>query len=151
MTTTIPAVNTIQRKWLLIDAQGLVLGRLATRVAQLLRGKHKPIFTPFLDTGDFVVVINAAKVKFTGQKMIAKKYDSYSGYPGGLKQTTLEDMLTRHPERVVQHAVKGMLPDGPLARRQLGKLKVYAGAEHPHKAQQPVPLTVERRITGARA
>ena len=150
MTTTLPAVEAIRRQWLIIDANDQILGRLATRIAILLRGKHKPTFTPFLDTGDFVVVINAAKVKFTGNKLKAKLYSSYSGYPGGLKQTTLEDMLARHPERVLQKAVKGMMPDGPLGRRMLTKLKVYAGADHPHAAQAPVPHSTQRQAAGAR-
>jgi large subunit ribosomal protein L13 len=144
MKTTIPAVDSIRRQWLLIDAQGQVLGRLAVRIATLLRGKHKITFTPHLDTGDFVVVINAAKIKLTGNKLLSKTYSSYSGYPGGLKFTTLEDMLRRHPERVIMHAVKGMLSDGPLARRLLTKLKVYPGPQHPHTAQQPVAYVVTR-------
>ncbi len=142
MTTTLPKVNQIQRNWLLVDAEGQILGRLASRVALLLRGKHKPIFTPHLDTGDFVLVINAEKIKVTGQKLSQKLYRTYSGYPSGLKTTRLEDLLRTHPERVIQQAVKGMLPDGPLGRRMFGKLKVYAGAEHPHQAQQPQPIAL---------
>ena len=137
METTIPAVDSITRAYLHIDANGLVLGRLASRIALVLRGKHKVTFSPHLDTGDFVVVTNAEKVKITGNKMKQKLYDSYSGYPGGLKQRTLGDLLRRHPTRVIEHAVKGMLPDGPLGRKLLGKLKVYAGPRHPHQAQQP--------------
>lgn len=140
MTTTIPAVKTIQRQWVLVDADGQVLGRLASRIAGLLRGKHKTHFTPHLDTGDFVVVVNAEKVKVTGQKRQQKLYRRYSGYPSGLKQRTLNDVLERHPQRAILQAVKGMLPDGPLARQQLKKLKVYAGTQHPHQAQQPQPL-----------
>lgn len=142
MTTTLPNVNHIQRNWLLVDAEGQILGRLASRIALLLRGKHKPIFTPHLDTGDFVLVINAEKVSVTGQKLMQKTYQRYSGYPSGLKMTTLQDMLRTHPERVIQQAVKGMMPDGPLGRRMLGKLKVYAGSKHPHQAQRPQPITL---------
>jgi large subunit ribosomal protein L13 len=149
MTTTLPKVDTIERRWLLVDAQGQVLGRLASRLATVLRGKHKPIFTPFLDTGDFVVVINAEKIKVTGRKLKQKTYMRYSGYPSGHKTETLEDMLRRHPDRVLKLAVKRMLPQGPLGRRLLGKLKVYAGAAHPHSAQQPQPI--EPRLVGAEA
>ena len=141
MKTTIPAHNQIDRRWLLIDAKDQVLGRLASRVALVLRGKHKPTYTPFLDTGDFVVVINAEKVAVTGQKLTQKVYQRYSGYPSGRTTQTLSDVLKRHPERAIRQAVKGMMPDGPLGRRLLGKLKVYAGPEHPHKAQQPQPIT----------
>ncbi len=140
MTTTFPAVNDIRREWLFIDAEGQVLGRLASRVALLLRGKHKPTFTPHLDTGDFVVIINAAKVKLTGQKLAQKMYRTYSGYPGGFKQTAAEDVLRKDPTRIIRQAVKGMLPDGPLGRRLLGKLKIYAGSDHPHQAQRPQPV-----------
>ena len=138
MTTTFPAVASIKRDYLLIDATDQILGRLASRIALILRGKHKVTFTPHLDTGDFVIVTNVEKLKLTGHKRAQKLYDSYSGYPGGLKQRTLDDLLQKHPERVMHEAVKGMLPDGPLGRKLLGKLKVYAGPEHPHKAQQPV-------------
>jgi len=141
MTTTLPAYNRLNRQWLLVDATDQVLGRLASRIALILRGKHKPTFTPFLDTGDFVLVINAKEIKVTGQKPKQKVYRTYSGYPGGLKQRTLEEMLHRHPERVIRQAVKGMLPDGPLARKLLTKLKVYAGSEHPHQAQEPEPIS----------
>jgi len=142
MKTTFPTTAQITRRWLLVDAQDQVLGRLASRIALLLRGKHKAIFTPFLDTGDFVIVINASQVKTTGQKLTQKTYRSYSGYPSGLKEQTLQEMLRKHPQRVVRQAVKGMLPEGPLARRLLAKLKVYPGAEHPHQAQQPEPFLV---------
>jgi len=141
MKTTIPNVDKINRRWVVVDAEGQTLGRLASRIALLLRGKHRPDFTPFLDTGDFVVVINAKKVKVTGQKLLQKQYRRYSGYPGGLKMQTLEQLLHRHPDRVIQHAVKGMLPDGPLGRRLFGKLKVYPEAQHPHQAQRPEPVT----------
>ena len=144
MTTTFPAVKDIQRDWLLVDAQGQVLGRLASRIATILRGKHKPLYTPFLDTGDFVLVINAEKIKTTGQKLLQKTYDSYSGYPSGLKQRTLEQMLQRHPDRVLQKAVKGMLPDGPLGRRLLKKLKVQIGSTHRYHAQKPKPIDLTR-------
>ncbi len=145
MTTTIPAVTSIQRKYVLIDAADQVLGRMATRIAMILRGKHRVTFTPHLDTGDFVIVINASKVKVTGRKASQKLYDRYSGYPGGLKQQTFEEVLARFPDRVIFEAVKGMVPDGPLGRRQLGKLKIYGGPEHPHQAQQPTPYAPTAR------
>ena len=149
MKTTFPVVSPATHRWLLVDAQGQVLGRLASRIALLLRGKHKPIYTPFIDTGDFVVVINADKIKTTGQKLSQKVYRSYTGYPGGLRQQTLEDVLRKHPERVIEHAVKGMLPQGPLARRMLGKLKVYAGSTHPHQAQQPEHVNLAKKNDGS--
>lgn len=142
MKTTFPATAQITRRWLLVDAQDQVLGRFASRIALVLRGKHKATFTPFLDTGDFVIVINAKEIKTTGQKLAQKTYRRYSGYPSGLRQQTLEELLRKHPERVVRQAVKGMLPDGPLGRRLLTKLKVYPGPEHPHQAQQPEPFLV---------
>ncbi|MBI4354539.1 MAG: 50S ribosomal protein L13 [Candidatus Omnitrophica bacterium] len=135
MKTTLPEVNKIQRDWRLVDAEGQVLGRLASRIAVLLRGKHKPTYTPHLDVGDFVVVVNAEKVKVTGKKLEQKTYQTYSGYPSGLKKSTLQDVLRRQPDHVIRQAVKGMIPDGPLGRRLLTKLKVYAGASHPHQAQ----------------
>ena len=144
MKTTFAAVKEINRKWWVVDAKGQILGRLAARVATVLRGKHKVSFTPFLDTGDFVLVINAKDVKVTGNKLKQKLYRRYSGYPSGLRQLTLTEMLERHPERVIEHAVKGMLPDGPLGRDLLRKLKVYAGSDHPHQAQQPAPMTINR-------
>jgi len=140
MKTTIPAPSQIDRKWLLVDAKGQVLGRLASRLALILRGKHKPTFTPFLDTGDFVVVINAEKVAVTGQKLTQKVYQRYSGYPGGRTTRLLGEVLQKHPDRAIRQAVKGMMPDGPLGRRMLGKLKIYAGPNHPHHAQQPQPV-----------
>lgn len=127
----------VERKWYIVDAEGQTLGRLATEVATLLRGKHKPQFTPHVDTGDFVVVINAEKIGLTGKKMAQKKYYRHSGHPGGLKVTTAQEMLKKHPTRVIMAAVKGMLPKGTLGRQQLTKLKLYAGTEHPHQAQQP--------------
>ena len=142
MSTTFPDVKTLQRTWVLVDAKDQVLGRLASRIVLLLRGKHKPTFTPFLDTGDFVVVINAEKIAVTGQKLSQKIYTRYSGYPGGLRTRVLGDVLKQHPDRVLRQAVKGMMPDGPLGRRMLGKLKIYAGPAHPHAAQQPAPVTL---------
>lgn len=135
MKTTIPGVNEIRREWRVIDAEGQILGRLASRIAVLLRGKHKPTYTPHLDVGDFVVVVNAEKIKVTGKKLKQKIYQRYSGYPSGLKMSTLEEVLRRHPDRVIRQAVKGMIQDGPLGRRLLTKLKVYAGPSHPHQAQ----------------
>ena len=139
MTTTLPDVNTIERQWILVDATDQVLGRLATRIVNVLRGKHKPIYTPFLDTGDFVVVVNAEKIAVTGNKRSQKIYQRYSGYPSGRRTRTLEQLLETHPDRVIRQAVKGMMPDGPLGRHLLTKLKVYAGPAHPHGAQQPQP------------
>lgn len=130
----------VTREWFVVDAQDLVLGRMSTRIATVLRGKHKPIYTPHVDTGDFVVVINAEKVKVTGRKEEDKLYHSYTGFPGGLKTTTVRRQRADHPERLVTAAVKGMLPKGPLGRQMLKKLKVYAGATHPHTAQAPKPL-----------
>ena len=132
-----------QRDWLIVDATGQTLGRLATQIADTLRGKRKPTYTPHVDTGDFVVVINAERISVTGNKRQAKRYYRHSGYPGGLKSRTLEEMLQRRPEEVIRIAVKGMLPRNRLARKQLTKLKVYAGPEHPHTAQQPKPMEIE--------
>ena len=125
------------REWVLFDAEGQTLGRLATQIADTLRGKNKPEYTPHIDTGDFVVVVNAEKIKVTGNKLTEKVYYRHTGYPGGLRQRTLEEQLERRPEEVIRTAVKGMLPRTKLGRAQLRKLKVYAGAEHPHKAQAP--------------
>ena len=130
----------IERQWYVVDAQGKTLGRLSSEIAKILRGKHKPIYTPHVDCGDYVVVINAEKIWTTGRKLDQKIYYRHSGYPGGLKQITLRDQLDRFPERVIEHAVKGMLPKNRLVRRMFKKLKVYAGATHPHTAQQPQPL-----------
>jgi large subunit ribosomal protein L13 len=127
----------IQRDWFVIDAQGQTLGRLASRVATILRGKHKAIYTPHVDCGDYVIIVNAEKVHVTGQKMSQKKYYRYSGYPGGLKEVTLRDQLQKFPNRVIEAAVRGMLPKNRLGRRMFKKLKVYPGPEHPHVAQQP--------------
>jgi large subunit ribosomal protein L13 len=130
----------IQREWFVVDAAGQNLGRLATRIATVLRGKHKPIFTPSMDTGDFVIVVNADKIAVTGRKLDQKMYYRYSGYPGGLKETSLRRMLDTHPTRVIEFAVRGMLPKNRLGRAMLKKLKVYAGGTHPHAAQKPKPL-----------
>ena len=141
-----------EREWLVVDASGHTLGRLATQIADVLRGKHKPEFTPHCDVGDFVIVINAEKVGVTGKKREEKLYHRHSGYPGGLRSRTLEEMLDRQPEEVIRKAVKGMLPRTRLGRAQLRKLKVYAGPDHPHVAQQPEPLemhTPERREAGS--
>ena len=134
-----------ERNWLLVDAEGQTLGRLATQIADALRGKRKPAYTPHVDTGDFVVVVNAEKISVTGQKRSEKMYYRHSGYPGGLKSRTLNDMLERRPEEVIRLAVKGMLPKNRLARKQLTKLKVYAGPDHPHAAQQPKPLELDTK------
>jgi len=131
-----------ERNWVLVDATGLTLGRLATQIADALRGKNKPTYTPHVDTGDFVVVVNAEKISVSGNKRTAKRYYRHSGYPGGLRSRTLEEMLDRRPEEVIRLAVKGMLPRNRLARRQLTKLKVYAGPDHPHAAQQPQPMEI---------
>lgn len=133
-------IDEIDKHWHLFDASGRVLGRLATEVAVLLRGKHKPIFSPHLDTGDFVVVINAEKVMLTGKKLRDKLYHRHTGYPGGLKTTTAEQMLRKHPTRVVEYAVRGMLPKTKLGDALFRKLKVYAGAAHPHASQRPAPF-----------
>ena len=127
----------IERKWFVVDAQGQTLGRLATQVATVLRGKHKPIYTPHVDCGDYVIVVNADKIHVTGQKLDDKIYYRHSNYPGGLKQVTLRRQLQTHPERVIEAAVRGMLPKNRLGRKMFKKLKVYAGPDHPHQAQQP--------------
>jgi large subunit ribosomal protein L13 len=137
-----PKTGEIERQWHIIDASDVVLGRLATHVATLLRGKHKPTFAPHVDSGDFVVIINAGKVALTGNKRQTKIAYRHSGYPGGLKQVRYEDLLTNRPEHAVELAVKGMLPHNKLARQIIKKLKVYPGAEHPHAAQQPVPFEI---------
>jgi large subunit ribosomal protein L13 len=131
-----------ERNWLVVDAAGKTLGRLATQIADLLRGKGKPEYTPHVDTGDFVVVINAEKIAVTGNKLADKRYYRHSGYPGGLRSRTLGDMLERRPEEVIRRAVRGMMPRNRLARKQLTKLKVYAGPDHPHAAQKPQPLEI---------
>lgn len=130
------------RKWYVLDANGQVLGRLATRVATILRGKHKPIYTPHVDGGDHVIVVNAERVVLTGNKLKDKVYYHHSGYPGGIRAQTAEEILRKHPERIIEKAVRGMLPKTPLGRAMLRKLKVYAGPEHRHEAQQPQPLNL---------
>ncbi len=136
-----PSANTIERKWYVVDATDKTLGRLAAEVSKVLRGKNKPTYTPFLDTGDFVIVINASKVKVTGKKLDQKVYYHHSDYVGGMKEESLRDKLANSPEEVIELAVKGMLPKGPLGRQMYTKLHVYAGAEHPHAAQKPEELT----------
>jgi large subunit ribosomal protein L13 len=140
MKTVLPKVDEINRTWYVVDAADQVLGRLASRVATVLMGKDKPIYTDFLDTGDFVVVVNAAKVRLTGKKLDDKMYYRHSGYPGGLKQTNARRLMQKHPERVLQLAVKGMLPKNKLGSRMLKRLKIYEDEVHPHQAQQPRPL-----------
>ncbi len=130
----------IEREWYVVDAEGQTLGRLASKIAPILRGKHKATYTPHLDCGDFVIVINADKVRVTGRKLEQKTYYRHSGYPGGLKSITLQEQLNRHPERVIESAVRGMLPKNKLGRRMFKKLKVYASPAHPHEAQKPKPL-----------
>ena len=133
----------VQREWYVVDAAGQTLGRLATRVATMLRGKHKPIFSPSVDTGDYVVIVNAAKIHVTGRKMDQKIYYRHSRYPGGLKEITLRNLLHKHPTRVIEYAVRGMLPKTRLGRQMIKKLKVYAGPNHPHEAQQPQSLELK--------
>jgi len=140
MNTFTATPQTVQRDWYLVDATGKTLGRLSAELARRLRGKHKPTYTPHVDTGDYLVVINAEKIHVTGNKLQNKKYHRFTGYIGNLKTETLGQALERHPERVIETAVKGMLPKGPLGRAMYRKLKVYAGAEHPHAAQQPQVL-----------
>ena len=142
MRTYVPKAGEIERAWWVVDAKGLTLGRLSTAIADRLSGKHKPAYTPFLDTGDHVVVVNAKKVRMTGNKLEDKMYRRHSGYPGGLKEISAADLLEKHPERIIQFAVRGMLPKGPLGRRMAKKLKVYAGPDHPHEAQKPRALAV---------
>jgi large subunit ribosomal protein L13 len=133
----------VERRWFVVDAEDIVLGRLATRVATILRGKHRPIFTPHVDTGEYVIVVNAEKVKLTGKKLEQKIYHRYTGYPGGIRSITADKLLaSAHADRVVQSAVRGMLPKNTLGRQMLSKLKVYAGPEHPHAAQKPEELTI---------
>lgn len=141
---TVSANNqTVKRDWYVVDASGKTLGRLASELAHRLRGKHKPIYTPHVDTGDYLVVVNAEKVSVTGKKLTDKMYHRFTGYVGNLKTTSLRDMLATHPERVIEIAVKGMLPKNPLGRAMFRKLKVYKGAQHPHEAQQPQVLDVK--------
>ena len=134
--------STVERKWYVVDAEGKTLGRLASEVANVLRGKNKPIYTPHIDTGDYVIVVNAEKVKVTGKKLDQKIYYHHSDYVGGMKEATLKEMMQKKPEFVITHAVKGMLPKGPLGRQMLKKLHVYAGPEHNHAAQKPETLDI---------
>lgn len=138
--TYTPKKSDIQRKWFVVDAEGKTLGRLATRVATILRGKHKPMYTPHLDVGDYVIVVNAEKVRVSGNKEWDKTYYRHSGYPGGIKSTSFREMIDRHPDRVIRLAIKGMLPNNVLGRQQFSKLKVYAGPDHPHGGAQPEEL-----------
>lgn len=143
MRTYVTKPAEVQREWYVVDAQGKTLGRLATEIARVLRGKHKPIFQPNVDTGDFVIVVNCDKIHVTGNRMNDKFYYRHSGYPGGLKAVSLRDMLKTHPDRVIREAVWGMLPHNSLGRQQLRKLKIYRRADHPHAAQKPKPLDIE--------
>jgi large subunit ribosomal protein L13 len=145
MPTVMPKKETIARNWHLVDAEGQILGRLAARVATLLMGKHKPTYAPHVDTGDHVVVINAAKVELTGRKLLGKVYRTHSGYIGGLSETRADAMLRSHPERMIEWAVSGMLPKTKLGRAMAKKLKVYRGTEHPHQAQQPQALSARKK------
>lgn len=142
MKTQVPRTNDISRDWYVVDADNMVLGRLATRIASVLRGKNKPIFAPSVDTGDFVIVVNAEKIALTGNKLSDKIYYSHSGYPGGIKSIAAGKLMEKKAEELIRKAVKGMLPKNKLASQMLKKLKVYAGGNHPHKAQQPKPLQV---------
>lgn len=141
--TFVTTPSDVQRRWWVVDAEGQTLGRLASLIAPILRGKHKPTFSPHIDAGDYVVVINCEKLVVTGNRMESKKYYHHSGYPGGIKEITLRRQLETHPDRVIENAVHGMLPKGPLGRAMIKKLKIYAGGEHPHAAQNPEPLKVE--------
>lgn len=143
MKTYVATPQDRERNWLLVDAEGQTLGRLATQIADALRGKRKPAYTPHVDVGDFVVVVNAEKISVTGNKRTQKRYYRHTGYPGGLRSRTLEQMLDHRPEEVIRHAVKGMLPRNRLARKQITKLKIYAGPDHPHAAQKPQPMEIE--------
>jgi large subunit ribosomal protein L13 len=142
MKTYLAPVNEIEKKWYLVDAENKVLGRLASEIANRLRGKHKPTFSTFIDNGDFIVVTNAEKIALTGNKLDDKKYYRHTGYMGGLKETSAKDLLVKHPTDLLMHAVRGMLPKNKLGRAQLKKLKIYAGSNHPHAAQQPVALDI---------
>lgn len=144
-----PKPGDIERSWYVVDAADVPLGRLASEVAQILRGKHKPTYAPHMDGGDYVIVVNAAAVHVSGSKELEKIYYRHSGYPGGLRAETLSDMRQKHPERIVEVAVKGMLPKNRLGRQIAGKLKVYAGPDHPHQSQRPEPLTLTNRKVDA--
>jgi large subunit ribosomal protein L13 len=145
MKTLFARENEVEKKWHLVDADGMVVGRLATQVASILRGKNKPIFTPHADTGDFVVIINAERVRLTGNKLENKVYYRHSGYPGGIKKRVAKDLMKDAPEEIIMSAVRGMLPKNRLGRQQIKKLKVYRGAEHPHSAQKPEALDITRQ------
>lgn len=149
--TFVTTPSDIERRWWVVDAEGQTLGRLASQIAPILRGKHKPTYVPNLDTGDYVIVINCGKLVVTGDRMESKKYYRHSGYPGGIKEVTLRRQLETHPDRVIQTAVRGMLPRGPLGRAMLKKLKIYDGAEHPHAPQNPEPLKLQFRTTRTEA
>lgn len=142
MSTSFPSKNEIERKWYVLDAQDAVLGRLATKAAMVLMGKHKPTYTPFIDTGDHIVVVNADKVRLTGNKEQDKMYRHHTGYPGGLKETTAKKMRQRRPERMIELAIQGMLPKSKLGKQMYRKLNVYAGPKHPHQAQQPAEMAI---------
>lgn len=142
MKTFVPQVDAIERNWFVIDAADQVLGRVASRVASILMGKEKAYYTDFLETGDFVVVVNAGSIRLTGKKWEQKVYRSHSGYPGGLKEITAKDLFDKHPERLMEYAVRGMLPKNKMGDKLIRKLKVYAGADHPHQAQKPQPLSL---------
>ncbi len=142
MKTFMAKKGEIERKWYVVDASDKIVGRLATKIATILRGKHKPVYTPHVDIGDFVVVVNAEKIKFTGNKLDQKMYYRHTGYIGGLKERTAKEMLEKNPEEIIRHAVKGMLPKGRLGRKLLKKLKIYRGSNHPHEAQQPEKLEI---------
>jgi large subunit ribosomal protein L13 len=146
MSTQVAKIADIKRDWFVVDLEGKVLGRVATEIARVLRGKHKPIYTPSVDAGDFVIVINADKIKLTGNKMADKVYHRHTGFPGGIRSITAEKLLQKRPEELIQKAVKGMLPKNKLGRQMYRKLKVYRSADHPHAAQQPRPLTIQDRI-----
>ncbi|GAB4163837.1 MAG: 50S ribosomal protein L13 [Geothermobacteraceae bacterium] len=143
MSTKSANAATVQKNWYVVDLEDKVLGRAAAQIAHVLRGKHKPVYTPHVDTGDFVIVVNADKVRLTGNKLADKKYYRHSGYPGGLKEITAGKLLEKKPEELIKKAVKGMLPKNKLGRQMFRKLKVYAGGEHPHAAQQPKPLEIQ--------
>ncbi len=144
--TFTPTPADIKRDWFVVDATDQTLGRLASDVAHILRGKHKPTYAPHMDGGDFIVIINAEKVAVTGNKEVQKRYFRHSGYPGGLREFTLDEMRERFPERVIENAVRGMLPKNKLGRKMFGKLKVYAGSEHPHGPQNPQPLEIGKKV-----
>lgn len=141
--STTTAEAQADRKWWIVDLEGVTLGRAATRIAHVLRGKHKPTYTPHIDTGDFVIIVNAEKVAMTGQKLDKKSYFRHTGYVGGIREISAKHLLERDPEKVIRKAIKGMLPRGPLGRAQMRKLKIHVGAEHPHQAQQATPLPID--------